>query len=414
MKFNKTEIEKLPYPVSGQKLYWDDAFKGFGIRVTTSAKTYIVESRVNGKTTRVKIGRHGVYTVETARNQALALLKQMSDGVSPNNLRKEQAVKSVTLRVAFDDFKESRRGKLRPKTVAVYDSVMRRCFPDWQDLALLSITKDMVEKRHLEISTANGPRGTGRAQAHQAMRTLRAIYNYALVKYEDNNGNPVLTTNPVKRLNDLKLWHKVPRRKSVIRPEQLKAWAKAVYSLDNIIVRDFLLLLLFTGLRRTEASSLEWSDIDFQAKTLKIPAERTKNGHEHQLPLSDFLIQLLSNRVRRIDSPFVFPGNGKTGYVQEPKRQKEQVIKASGVQFICHDLRRTFISAAESLDISHYALKRLVNHRDSSDVTEGYIVNDVERLREPMQRITSYIFEKAGLEELTCSATDKVECLAVK
>jgi len=55
-----------------------------------------------------------------------------------------------------------------------------------------------------------------------------------------------------------------------------------------------------------------------------------------------------------------------------------------------HDLRRTFITVAESLDISAYAVKRLVNHKMSNDVTAGYIVNDVERLRKPMQSITDY------------------------
>jgi integrase len=59
--------------------------------------------------------------------------------------------------------------------------------------------------------------------------------------------------------------------------------------------------------------------------------------------------------------------------------------------FTLHDLRRTFITVAESLDIPAYAIKRLVNHKLSGDVTAGYIVGDVERLRAPMQRITDYL-----------------------
>ena len=59
--------------------------------------------------------------------------------------------------------------------------------------------------------------------------------------------------------------------------------------------------------------------------------------------------------------------------------------------FTLHDLRRTFITIAESLDIPGYALKRLMNHKDPNDVTAGYIVSDVERLRGPMQRITEFL-----------------------
>jgi hypothetical protein len=43
------------------------------------------------------------------------------------------------------------------------------------------------------------------------------------------------------------------------------------------------------------------------------------------------------------------------------------------------------------LDIPGYALQRLMNHKDPNDVTAGYILSDVERLREPMQKITDFL-----------------------
>lgn len=68
-----------------------------------------------------------------------------------------------------------------------------------------------------------------------------------------------------------------------------------------------------------------------------------------------------------------------------------KVIQESGVHFTVHDLRRTFITVAESLNISAYALKSLLNHKMSNDVTAGYIIKDAERLREPIQKITDYL-----------------------
>jgi len=68
------------------------------------------------------------------------------------------------------------------------------------------------------------------------------------------------------------------------------------------------------------------------------------------------------------------------------------ITKASGVSFCIHDLRRTFATVAESLDIPAYALKRLLNHANGTDVTAGYIVANVERLREPMQKITDFVW----------------------
>ena len=74
-------------------------------------------------------------------------------------------------------------------------------------------------------------------------------------------------------------------------------------------------------------------------------------------------------------------------------------VTETGITFTLHDLRRTFITVAESLDIPAYALKRLLNHKMSNDVTAGYIITDVERLRIPMQRITDYMLRTANVKE---------------
>lgn len=63
------------------------------------------------------------------------------------------------------------------------------------------------------------------------------------------------------------------------------------------------------------------------------------------------------------------------------------------------DLRRTFITIAESLDISAYALKRLVNHKMTNDVTTSYIVSDVERLRKPMEQISAQLLQHFKITE---------------
>ena len=123
---------------------------------------------------------------------------------------------------------------------------------------------------------------------------------------------------------------------------------------------------------------------------------------EHTLPLSDFLYTLLKNReAEATGSPYVFPSEGKAGYLIEPRKVMKKVIDASNVTFTIHDLRRTFITIAESLDIPAYALKRLLNHKMNQDVTAGYIVMDVERLRKPMQAISDKLLQlmKQPVEE---------------
>src|SRR5690606_29314078 len=94
---------------------------------------------------------------------------------------------------------------------------------------------------------------------------------------------------------------------------------------------------------------------------------------------------------------FVFPGEGPSGYLVEPKRQIAKVIETSGVTFCLHDLRRTFTTIAESIGVPPYTIKRLLNHKSRSDVTDGYIISDVERLREPMESIARHLLLNSGL-----------------
>lgn len=117
------------------------------------------------------------------------------------------------------------------------------------------------------------------------------------------------------------------------------------------------------------------------------------------MPLSDYLHNLFIQRKETSNSKHVFPGPGKGGYIIEPRKQMAKVIEVTGIQFTVHDLRRTFITIAESLDIPAYALKRLLNHKMTNDVTAGYIMLDVERLRKPMQMITDYILLQVGLKK---------------
>ncbi len=160
---------------------------------------------------------------------------------------------------------------------------------------------------------------------------------------------------------------------------------------------QYLILLIFTGLRRQEAATLKWNQIDFKQKTLTIVD--TKNHDSHTLPLSDYLYDLLTQRKNIATTEYVFPSSGAGGYIVEPRKQMEKVIQSSGIPFIIHDLRRTFITIAEGLDISAYAVKRLANHKMKQDITSGYIITDVERLRKPMQQITDYLLKCMGMKK---------------
>ncbi len=389
MRITKTVVDKVeppPYKPNGkpdQKIYRDSAIVGFGLRITSAgAKSFVVEKRINGKSRRKTLGPYGPLTVEQARAEAMKFLGSVATGKDPVAELKASRAKGVTLQEVFNDYLVS-RSDLKPITVKDYSVAIERYLADWLNKPIIEITKDMIELRHREHGKKS------KARANNTMRVLRALFNHAMSKYEDEQGNPIIALNPVDRLSQTRAWYKVERRQTWIKPHQLKDWYQATLQLNRETTRDLLHLLLFTGLRRSEGSRLTWDMVDLEERSITIPD--TKNRETHILPLSDFLYALFKRREAEKSSPFVFPSESDMGYLKEPKTAVKRVSKLSGVPFTLHDLRRTFITLAESLDIPAYALKRLLNHKDPNDVTSGYIVFNLNRLRKPMQEITDFI-----------------------
>ena len=88
--------------------------------------------------------------------------------------------------------------------------------------------------------------------------------------------------------------------------------------------------MLFTGLRRTEAATLTWDDIDFTEKMILIPQSRTKADRDLDLPMSDFLFHLLvARRSIGLDGPFVFPADSKSGHIEEPRFALDAVLEGT-------------------------------------------------------------------------------------
>jgi integrase len=393
VKITKTFVDRLDVPEVGQTFLRDSELKGFAVRITAGgAKSFIVEKRIEGQVKRLTLGRFPELTVEQARKEAHKVLGKIATGGNPIADKQKAILHGKTLADAFGDFLSARKA-LKPRTLYDYRRVMAVAFPDWQKKPLVAITKDMVAKRHIQLGEEHG-----QAYANLSMRFLRALFNFAMAQYEDGKGQALLRENPVIRLNQTRAWYRVERRQSVIKSHQLADWYRAVQELkadplspSSVLVADYLLFVLFTGLRKQEAASLTWAAVDL--KHLSFTVTDTKNREPLTLPITDFLASILSRRLEAKQNDYVFPGSGQTGFLIEPKRQIRKVKESSGVEFTLHDLRRTFITVAENLDISAYALKRLVNHKMHNDVTAGYIVSDVERLRAPMQRITDFLKE---------------------
>lgn len=392
INFTKGNLDALPIPAKGERAtYHDTKTPGLQLRVTSAgAKTFVVRRRVsNGEAERVTLGSYPAMTPEQARKKAAEVNATIAKGDSPMAEKRRARLEAKTVQNVLDDYLEARKG-LKPRTQSDMRQALKEVCPDWLNKPLTRITADMVKKCHAEHGKAHSE-----ARANLAMRYLRALFNYAMAEYQDEDGKPLVDGNPVKKLSQTRAWYKVERRQTVIKPHELGAWFTAVQALPGEDMRDYFVTVLLTGMRKQEAQNLQWGHVDLAGKTLTVVDP--KNGRDHTLPLPDYLLALLSRRKAVAVSDYVF-ADGKGRRLSNFRYAQAAVEKASGVAYCIHDLRRTFATIAESLDIPAYALKRLLNHADGADVTAGYIVANVERLREPMQKITDYVLKAAGLK----------------
>ena len=391
VKLTRTAIDGLALPAKGYQLYWDSELRNFGLRVTAGgSKSYFIQRRIAGRERRITLGGSDVYNPEVARKEARKLLGQIAGGADPIAERAKRRAEGVTLDTAFQDYLATRRD-LKPGTVADMEKAMEG-LKSWKTRSITSLNADQIEKKHAQLGEAS------KARANLTMRYLRAILNFAREKYTDGQGQPVMLDNPVRALSRRKAWYRIERRSSFIKPHELKLWTQAVLALPTDEPRDYLLFVLLTGLRKNEAMSLPIADVDLKARTFTVTD--TKNRQPHTLPLSDHLLEMLTRRLAAADKArpkrkFVF--EGPRGRLSNLRYAMESVNKASGVEFSIHDLRRTFATVADALDVPAYALKALLNHKSAGDVTRGYVQVTVERLREPMQKITNYFLAAGGI-----------------
>lgn len=391
----------MPDGTKRQRFYMDDALPGFGLVASAKTKSFFVQMRISGRWSRVTIGRYGVFTVEQARKEAIKILADTARGIDPVKEKRAARARGITLREAWELYKDTLKAKkAAPKTLTRYTQTVETYLTRWLDKPLADLNREDLRARHQaiakEVAAGKYAKGRPRTESHgfntanDAMRIFRAIWNRA------RRQHPELPECPTANVDFFKL----EKPRTALSPESLRVWHKAVVADTNEIRRDLLLLLLFTGLRRGDGETSRWEHVDFKKRTMHLPHPKGGKEKAFDLPLSDYLLELLKqrqegNKKDYPDSPFVFPAASESGHIREPR------VEVPGVSWTPHDLRRTFITVAESLDISHFALKSLVNHSQPTGTTGGYISIDVERLRAPMQQITNRLTELCTAEEET-------------
>jgi len=421
-----------------QTIYWDGKTPGLALRVTKGgSKSFVFESRLNGKTIRVTIGDMRTWTIGKAQSEATRLKSLTDQGIDPRQLKIELAAsneahrneatrKEVTLADVWDIYINARRHKWSDRHLEDHKT-LTRCgggkvagrdqiyesgvLAPLMTLKLSDIDSTRV-KAWLRDEATNRP-----TQAALAFRLLRAFLNWCkdTPEYKGVAGEGACQTRIAKDV--------LPKQKAktdCLQREQLPVWFDAVRKIENPVIASYLQILLLTGSRREELASLKWEDVDFKWHTITI---RDKVEGERTIPLTPYVANLLIHLKRRNDatppryrifmgkrlendlenwkpSVLVFSSKtAKSGRLQEPRIQHNIACAIAGIESLTiHGLRRSFSTLSEWVQTPAGIVAQIMGHKPSATAEKHYKRRSIDLLRMWHTNIESWTLEQAGIK----------------
>lgn len=160
---------------------------------------------------------------------------------------------------------------------------------------------------------------------------------------------------------------------------------------DESRVAVALQLLLLTGARSHMVRFAVWDEFDLQARAWSLPADRMKTGKPFVVPLADEVIELLENLAPVGESPYLFPGIGRSGIIHGDA-MRDRLVSHGYAGLTVHGFRSTFRDwAGERTHYPREVCEMALAH-DERDQTEGaYSRTDfLEKRRALMANWASY------------------------
>lgn len=247
--------------------------------------------------------------------------------------------------------------KLKGSSLKRYSSIIRTHFASWMDQPVSSLTGGAFSEHchHFAQNTGNALVEVGRGLFGALLRYVNAVYGLSL-------------DNPFSKLAAAGLMpERSQPRARLLREDELPQWRAALDKIGEK-QRDYLLLLLYTGLRRDEGHNLTPADIDFDGDVLSIAD--TKNGKPHSLPITPMMDEILRRRCNGLaDSDKLFKGVSK-------EHVYSMAIRKGAPRFMLHDLRKLLATTGERLNVGDAVLRRILNHTvPKSDVLHKHYVS---------------------------------------
>lgn len=365
-RFTKTNIEEVPFSRGGNDRpeYRDTGLPGLVLRVSKTTKTYYLY-RYNEHLRRhekLKLGNHLQLVPDTARRRAMELLAK---GCSAYEARRQIRASTIE-HVAREFYKEHVVAELRPSSQLDYKrQIERYILPKWGKREPASLTRGEIRDR-LAVRTKESP-----SQADKLLTVLSSMFAYAM-KQELVETNPCMLIGP----------NKANKRTRLLNDAEITDLLTKMNEVEPV-KRHCIWLLLLLGQRRTETLKMSWAHFKAKPGVWTLPGDITKNGRTHSVPLPPLAwahieaLRKLTGSTENCFYSWETRHNRKPGPV-DPHYMTEFIARfrtrhmKETPRFTLHDLRRTAATNIAGLVRDRAKVKLVLNHVNSSDVTEIY------------------------------------------
>lgn len=454
-------IERLVCPVGKDQAFLRD-IDGNGLKVRVSparpgrptAKTFVFEQRLNGRTLRRAIGAVDAWTIAEARAEAKRLSLLLDGGEDPRELERaaaeaaataadvraasvaaaslQAAVDALTVREAWERYLAERRPYWGERTyidhmgIAQSGGILRKRRPGeltkpgplaaLMPMRLVDLDGPAVEawaKREAPLRPA---------RVRLALRLLKAFLRWAAAE-PDLKGRADATAASTRKARDFA--GRAKAKNDYLQREQLPAWFAAVRAIPNPVIAAYLQCLLLTGARREELAALRWDEVNTQWKGIDF---KDKIEGRRAVPLTPYVAHLLTGLPRR--GPWAFsaaqtvaidlknttrraqyhaaqgtqaPKGGiaarsASGHIEAPDIAHRRACTAAGLDGLTlHGLRRSFASLCEWLDVPGGISAQIQGHAPQGVREQNYIRRPLDLLRVHHEKIEAWILEQGGV-----------------
>jgi len=373
-KITKRSVDSLVPKGNSELVLWDNEIRGFGVRARNGgAKTYILHYRAGtGRTALLRkftIGRHGSpWTPHTARIEAKRLLGLVASGEDPAETRSADR-RAITMAELCDLYLEEGATHKKPSTLkADRARIIHHIKPLLGRKNVEKTVRADIERMMIDVkngTTASSrpkdqrrpagslPKG-GPGVAAQCVALVSTLFSFAITRgMRSDNPARGIKKPPVRKMERFLSEEEIGRLATALQVESEKS--------RNPYPSAAITLLMLTGARRSEIFGLQWQNVDFDRKCLRLPDSKTG---AKIIYLNEPALELLRSLPRLSNNLHVIPGTHDGGAFIGIDKVWVRVRATAGLHGVrLHDLRHSFASMGIIDGLSLPVIGGLLGHK---------------------------------------------------